>query len=231
MEPSSRVRPIWPNIAWFVAALSGVLAPAVAMVVLFYGLDAQPFVGAGALMLAIALMATGMITGSIDGSFPKGLMRAAATGGCLTLLAVILGSLGTPNVLTFTIAILAASISFAARGALFARSGGNKGWWIAVFVVAGEAAIVLTALAEPGALPAWLLALLPAQWASIALQSALAGAVFGAAWAPLVALLGTAAATLVVVHQWPRKWTYAIMFTTWLALSALVYHQSGAVLA
>jgi hypothetical protein len=123
--------------------------------------------------------------------------------------------------------MIIASFSFAARGKLFARSAGNRGWWIAVFVVAGEAAILITAATKPGALPAWLLVLLPAQWASTAIQTALTGTGTRAAAAPLIALAGTAAATLLVARLWPRRWPYLIMFSTWLALSALVWVRPG----
>jgi hypothetical protein len=102
-----------------------------------------------------------------------------------------------------------------------------RGWWIAVFVVAGEAAILLTASAMPGALPDWLLVLLPAQWASTAIQTALSGTGTRAASSALIALAGTAAATLLVARLWPRRWPYLVMFTAWLGLSALVWYRPG----
>ena len=123
------------------------------------------------------------------------------------------------------LALIIASTSFAARGTLFARSAAQKGWWIAVAVVAGEAAVVATAAAMPGALPGWLLALLPAQWASMAIRSALIGPGTPAAIVALFALGGTAAATLLVARLWPKRWPYLIMFTTWLGFSALVWQQ------
>ncbi|MEM8725022.1 MAG: hypothetical protein AAGE86_05820, partial [Pseudomonadota bacterium] len=88
---------------------------------------------------------------------------------------------------------------------------------------------VATAWAEPAMLPDWLLALLPAQWASMAIQTALTGTGTGtlAAGSALLALAGTAAATLLVVRLWPRRWPYLIMFTAWIGFSALVYHQPG----
>ena len=112
-------------------------------------------------------------------------------------------------------------------GRIVCRSAGEKGWLIAVFVVAGEAAILLTASTMPGALPDWLLALLPAQWASTAIQTALTGTGTRAASSPLFALAGTAAATLFVARLWPRRWPYLVMFTVWLGLSALVWHRPG----
>ena len=83
-----------------------------------------------------------------------------------------------------------------------------------MFVVGGEAAMLLTAWVMPGALPDWLLVLLPAQWASMAIQSAMGGNGILAASSALIALGGTAAATLLVWRLWPRRWPYAIMFTT-----------------
>ena len=122
------------------------------------------------------------------------------------------------------LAFVVASFSFAARGKLFARSAADRGWWIAVFVVAGEAAMLLTAAAMPGVLPGWLLILLPAQWASMAIQTALAGNGTLAASSALLALTGTAAVTLLVARLLPRRWPYALMFSAWLSLSALVWH-------
>jgi uncharacterized membrane protein YccC len=74
-------------------------------------------------------------------------------------------------------------------------------------------------------LPEWLLVLLPAQWANVAIQTALTGTGTLAASAVLLALAGTAAATLLVARLWPRRWPYLIMFTVWLGLSTLVWHQ------
>jgi hypothetical protein len=121
-------------------------------------------------------------------------------------------------------AIVIATLSFAARGALFARSAGDKGWLIAVFVVMGEAAILVTSYTMPDALPDWLLVLLPAQWANIAIQSALSGTGTFAAIPVLLALGGTALSTLLVARLLPRRWPYLIMFTAWLSLSALVWY-------
>ena len=97
-----------------------------------------------------------------------------------------------------------------------------------LFVVLGEASVLLIAFVFPGALPNWFLALLPAQWASIALQTALFGTGTVAALPVLVALAGTAATTLLARRLWLKRWPYLLMFTTWLALSALVYFSWGA---
>lgn len=176
-------------------------------------------------LLAVGLMSVGMIGAAVAGRLWIGVGLAVLTGAGLIVLARALGLPPLPHPLSIGLAVLVASISFAARGTLFARSAGARGWWIAVFVVAGEAAILATAYAMPGALPAWLLVLLPAQWASTAIQTALAGTGTAAASSPLIALAGTAAATLLVARLWPRRWPYLIMFTAWLALSALVWHR------
>lgn len=169
-------------------------------------------------------MAAGMIGAAIAGRLWSGLALALLTGGALVVLAWGLGAASLVHPLATGLALVIASLSFAARGALFARSTGDKGWWIALAVVAGEAAMLLAALASPDAVPRWLLVLLPAQWASMAIHSALTGGGTLAAMAPLLALGGTAAATLLVARLWPRRWPYLVMFTAWLGLSALVWH-------
>ncbi|MGD1953957.1 MAG: hypothetical protein ACFBZ9_01685 [Sphingomonadales bacterium] len=98
---------------------------------------------------------------------------------------------------------------------------------MALFVVAGEAAGLLIASVWPGVLPNWFLARLPAQWASIAIQTALTGTGTVAAMSVLLALAGTAATTLLAARLWLRRWPYLLMFTAWLGLSALVYYSSA----
>jgi hypothetical protein len=211
-----------PVAAWVTAVLAGVAAPALAMLGIA---GPQGFAAVGSSLLALGLMGTGMIAAAAAGRLRVGVLLAMPVGAGLLLLARLLGMPGPAHPLWTGLAVILASLSFAARGTLFARSGGRKGWLIAVLVVAGEAAMLLTAAAKPGAMPDWLLALLPAQWASIALRTALAaGTGQGIAIAALLALGGTAAATLLVVRLWPRRWPYLVMFTTWLALSALVWH-------
>ena len=180
-------------------------------------------VPAAAPILAVGLMGAGMIGAAADGRFSIGILLALVAGAGLLLLAQGLGMPPLQAPLSIALAVAAACISFAARGALFARSAAGKGWLIAVLVVAGEAGILATASARPDALPEWLLALLPAQWASMAIQSALTDTGTRAAKWALLALSGTAAATLLVARLWPRRWPYLVMFTAWLGLSALVY--------
>jgi hypothetical protein len=178
----------------------------------------------GGPIVAVALMGAGMIGAAAAASLRIGVLFALLNGAALLGLGWALGVplLGYP--LPTALAVFIASISFAVRGALFARSTGDKGWWIAVFVVMGEVAILATAMALPDALPPWLLVLLPAQWASVAIQTALAGTSILAAGAALLALAGTAAATQLVASLWPRRWPYLVMFTAWLGFSALLWH-------
>lgn len=209
----------FPRAAWTIAALAGFVIPALALLLL----DSAR--GAAGAVLAVGMMGAGMIAGAIAGRLWVGVALALLAGAGLTGLALALGMPALPIPQEIALALVVASLSFAARGALFARSTGARGWWIALGVVGGEAAMVATAAAEPGALPGWLLALLPAQWATTAIQTALAGSGTLAAAPVLLALGGTAASTLLVAALWPRRWTYAIMFSAWLALSALVYHH------
>lgn len=223
-SPKSEFSLTWPVLAWLTVVLAGAVIPAISLMLLVDPAASEPLAQIGGPILALALMGAGIIGASAAGRFAIGLCLALAVGAALILLAGLLGASPMPSLLPIALVFLIASISFAARGALFATSSAGKGWWIAVFVVAGEAAILLTAIARPGALPDLLLALLPAQWANMAIQNALGGASVLAAIAPLIALGGTAAATALVTYLWPRRWPYLIMFSTWLALSALVWH-------
>ncbi|WP_301751458.1 hypothetical protein [uncultured Erythrobacter sp.] len=219
--------PTWPLLAWLTAGLAGVAAPALAMLLLRNTPATAPIAQVAGPILAVGLMGAGMISAAIAGRLWIGIALALLTEAGLVLLAFALGMPPLAHPVATGLAVIIASTSFAARGTLFARSAANKGWWIAVAVVAGEAAVVATAAAMPDALPGWLLALLPAQWASMAIQSALTGPGTPAAIAALFALGGTGAATLLVAHLWPKRWPYLIMFTTWLGFSALVWHQIG----
>jgi hypothetical protein len=184
-----------------------------------------PLIFVAGTILAVGLMGVGMIGAAAAGSLWVGVLLALLTGAGLIMFARALGMPPLPHPFSTGLAVVIASISFAARGALFARSASDKGWWIAIFVVAGEVSILATALALPEALPDWLLALLPAQWARVAIQTALTGTGTLAASSALFALAGTAAATLLVVWLWPRRWPYLVMFTAWLGFSALVWYR------
>ncbi|MEM7779859.1 MAG: hypothetical protein AAF697_05650 [Pseudomonadota bacterium] len=222
--------PIWPTFAWGTVAAAGIVGPALAMLAVAKMGSPASFESAGSAILAVGLMGSGMIAAAAAGRFLIGVLLAIGVGASLVAL---LGTLGFPtsiNPLPLGAALVVASISFAARGALFARSVASKGWWVAVFVVAGEAAILLTAVVSPGLWPDWLLALLPAQWANLAFRASLTGGHLGPASTTLIALGSTALATLLVAWLWPRRWPYLIMFTTWLAMAALVYNHPGSLL-
>lgn len=207
-----------PLLAWLTAALAGFVAPAGALVMTRDSYASGP-------ILALGMMAAGMIAAAAAGRFAVGVLAALLSGAGLVLLARGLGFPALHDPDGVAIAAIIASVSFAARGALFARSASARGWWIAVAVVAGEAAVLLTAAAMPDAWPGWVLVLLPAQWATLAIQAALTGTGAEVASAALLALGGTAAATMLVAHLWPRRWPYLIMFTTWLGCSALVWDK------
>lgn len=218
--------PAWPFLAWSAVVVAGIAAPVIILLMLAYA--SAPLALVAGPILAVGLMGAGMIAAAADGRLWIGVVLALLTGAGLVVLARGLGMPPLQHPLSAGLALIIAGISFAARGALFARSAGDKGWLIAVFVVGGEAAMLVTASAMPGALPDWLLVLLPAQWASVAITSALTGTGTLASSAVLLALAGTAAATLLVARLWPRRWPYLIMCTTWLGLSALVWNWPAA---
>ncbi len=228
MKSLLRAQPLaWPSLAWLSVALAGVVAPAFAMLLLVCGPAPTSLTLVGGPILAVGLMGAAMIGSAAAGRLWIGIFLALLSGAVLIMLARALDVPPLIHPFSTGLAVIIASISFAARGTLFARSASDKGWLIAVSVVAGEAAILATALALPDALPDWLLVLLPAQWASVAIQTALTGTGTGAASSVLLALAGTAAATLLVAWLWPRRWPYLLMFAAWLGFSALVWHRPG----
>lgn len=200
--------------------------PAVALLVLAATAPDMTRGSAVAPLCAIGMMGAGMIGSALSVHW-RGVVHAAVCGLALALLANTLGLAPLPDPLALTFAIGAASVSFAARGTLFARSGGRRGWWIAVAVLAGEGAMLALTVASPGAVPAWLLALLPAQWASLAVGAAFGVTERGAADAALIALAGTAATTLLAARLWPARWPYLVMFSAWIGFAALVWRATG----
>jgi len=218
-------RPQHLHLAWLAVVLTAVALPIAGMMfAASRGSVAQaPIVGA---ILSVSLMGAGMIGAAASGRLWVGVLVALVTGAGALFVGHGLEVWPVGYPLSLMLVIVIASVSFAVRGALFARSAGDKGWWIALGVVSGEAAMLATASALPGALPDGLLVLLPAQWANVALQNAFTGAGACAGSAVLLALGGTAAATWIVIRLWPRRWPYLIMFTAWLGLSALVWHES-----
>lgn len=209
--------------AWPAVIFAGVVLPAVAMLMLRDATAPATLAPVGGPILAVGLMAIAMIAAAVAGRWWIGVLLALLAGVALIQLARALGMPPLPHPLSTWLAMIIASISFAARGTLFSRSIPRNGWLVALLVVAGEAAMLVVA----SYLPAWLLVLLPAQWASTAIQTALTGMGTGAASSALFALGGTAATTLLVARLWPRRWPYLLMFSAWLGLSALVWYRPG----
>ncbi len=210
---TSRASRAFPK-GWLAAGLAGAVVPALAILLI----ETERLPLRHGPILALGLMGMGMIAAATAARFWVGVALALLTGVGLIGLAQALGMGALPHPLSTGLALLIASLSFAARGTLFTRAHPHHGWLIAVLVVSGEAATLLTAQW----LPTWLLVLLPAQWASAAIQTAITGSGTRAAASVLVALAGTASTTLLVARLLPRRWPYALMFTAWLALSALV---------
>lgn len=215
----------WPAIAWCTTALAGVAVPVLILLVLWAGSSTLAL--ASGPIFTLGLMGVGIISAATAGSFWTGVMLALLNTGCLVVLAIALGMPALRDPVSTGLVMVIASGSFAARGALFSKTLSRRGWLMALFVVAGEASVLLIASILPGFLPYWFLALLPAQWASIAIQTAVSGAGAFAAMPVLLALAGTAATTLLAARLWLQRWPYLLMFTAWLGLSALVYFWSG----
>ena len=207
-------------------ALATIALPVLAMLQLRGVAAPAPLALLGGPLLAVGLMGMGMIAAAA-GRLWIGLALALLTGLGLIQLARALGMPALPHPFSTGLAVIIASISFAARGFLFSRALAARGWLMALFVVSGEAAILITSLTLPTVLPGWLLTLLPAQWATTAIQTALTGTGTRAASSALIALAGTAATTLLVARMLPRRWPYLIMFSAWLGLSVLVWQQPG----
>ena len=212
-------------LAWCTTALVGVAVPVLLTLVL--SAASSPFALASGPIFTLGLMGVGIIAAATAGHFWIGVVLALLNAACLIVLALALGMPALPHPLSTALAMVIASGSFAARGALFAKTLSRRGWLMALFVVAGEASVLLLASVFPGALPQWFLALLPAQWASIALQAALTGTGTFAAMPVLIALAGTAATTMLAARLWLHRWPYLLMFSAWLGLSALVYFWSA----
>ena len=211
----------WPTSAWCTTALVGVVVPVLFMLVLLTGFS--PLALASGPIFTLALMGVGIIAAATAGHFWVGGALALLNAACLLALTLALGMPALAHPISTAVAMVIASASFAARGALFAKTLSTRGWLMALFVVAGEASVLLIVSLFPGALPGWFLALLPAQWASIAIQAAFAGTGTFAALSALIALAGTAATTLLAARFYRQRWPYLLMLTAWLGLSALVY--------
>ncbi len=205
--------------------LAGVAIPVLVLLVLSQ--KSSPLAVVSGPILTLGLMGVGIIAAATAGRFWVGVVLALLNAACLMVLALSLGMQALSHPFSTALAMVIASLSFAARGALFAKTMSDRGWWMALFVVAGEGSVLLIVYAFPGVLPDWFLALLPAQWASIAIQTAITGTGTLAAIPVLIALAGTASTTLLAARVWLRRWPYLLMFTVWLGLSALVYFWYG----
>lgn len=141
--------PAWPLLAWSSVALAGVAAPALAMLLLVKAPGPASLSLVSGPILAVGLMGVGMIAAAAAGRLWIGVVLALVTAAGLIAYAQALGIPSVNHPLSTGLVVIVASLSFAARGSLFARSASDKGWLIAVCVVAGEAAILLTASALP----------------------------------------------------------------------------------
>lgn len=182
-----------------------------------------PLALVGGPILAAGLMGVGTIAAAAAGRMWIGAVLALLTGFALIQCARAMGMPPLPHPFSTGMAVIAGSFSFAALGALLARTAPGRSWRIALLVVAGQAAILCIASAAPGVLPDWLLALVPAQWASTAIQTALTGTGTRAASSALFALAGTAAAMLLAAWLRPRRWPMLLLGMAWLGLAALVW--------
>ena len=186
---------------------------------------------AGGAILTLGLMGVAIIVAATVGAFWVGMLLALLNAALLVVIALALSMSEPLHPLSTGLAMVIAASSFAARGTLFSKTLSRRAWLMALFVVAGEGSVLLIAAAFPGALPDWFLALLPAQWANIAIQTSLTGTLtgagtFAASTSALIALAGTAATTLLAARLYLQRWPYLLMFTAWLSLSALVYFGS-----
>ena len=225
MRLLTSTRPLtWRAPAWSTAVLAGVAVPVLVVLVLWA--KSSSLALAGGPIFTLGLMGVGIIAAATAGNFWIGVLLALLNAACLIVLALALGMPALPHPFSTGLALVIASLSFAARGALFAKTMSRRGWLMALFVVAGEGSVLLIVSTLPGVLPDWFLALLPAQWASIAIQTSLTGTGTLAATPVLIALAGTAATTLLAARYWLHRWAYLLMFTAWLSLSALVYFWS-----
>lgn len=226
MRLLTSTRPLtWQAPAWCATAVAGIAVPVLLMLEL--SAASSPLASASGPIFTLGLMGVGIIAAATAGHFWIGVRLALLNAAGLLVLAFALGMPALAHPFSTGLAMVIASGSFAARGALFAKTLSHRGWLMALFVVAGEASVLFIAYTWPGVLPDWFLALLPAQWASIAIQTALTGTGTFAAMPVLIALAGTAATTLLAARLWLHRWPYLLMFTAWLGLSALVYFWSA----
>ena len=127
----------WQTGAWCTTTLAGVVVPVLSMSVLL--LVFSPEALASGPVFTLALMGVAIIAAATAGSFWVGGALALLNAACLFALALLLGMPAVAHPLSAILAMVIASGSFAARGALFATTMSHRGWLMALFVVAGEA--------------------------------------------------------------------------------------------
>ena len=129
MKPLSHAQPLaWPFLAWLAAALAGVVAPTLAMLMLVNAPGPAPLALTGGPILAVGLMGVGMIAAAAARRLWIGVLLALLTGAGLMILARALGMPPPPHPFSTGLAVVVASVSFAARGTLFARTAADAAY-------------------------------------------------------------------------------------------------------
>lgn len=218
-QPTAR-----PLLAWLIVALVGVAIPALALLLLVDAPAPAPLALVGGPILAAGLMGTAMIAAAIGGRVWIGALPGVLAAVGLIYLAKALGMPPLPHPFSTGLAVIVTSFSFASLGKFLARVSSAGAWRAAAALTIGQAAVLLVAAALPGLLPDWLLALVPGQWGSVAIQTALTGTGTRAASSTLIALAGIAFALLLAARGRPRgRWRAGALTVIWIGLSALVW--------
>ncbi|WP_237438363.1 hypothetical protein [Alteraurantiacibacter buctensis] len=216
--------PARPLLAWLSVALAGIAVPAVALLLQVDAPAPAPLALVGGPILAVGLMGTAMIAAAIGGRLWAGALLALLTGVGLIYLAKALGMPPLPHPFSTGLAVIVTSFGFAAMGKFLARVSSARAWMTAAGLTAGQALVLLIAAAAPGLFPDWLLALVPAQWASVSIQTALTGTGTRAASSALITLSGSA--VVLLLAAWLRRrpgWCVPVLLAAWIALAALVW--------
>ncbi|MXO72826.1 hypothetical protein GRI99_14430 [Altererythrobacter buctensis] len=204
--------------------MAGIAVPAVALLLQVDAPAPAPLALVGGPILAVGLMGTAMIAAAIGGRLWAGALLALLTGVGLIYLAKALGMPPLPHPFSTGLAVIVTSFGFAAMGKFLARVSSARAWMTAAGLTAGQALVLLIAAAAPGLFPDWLLALVPAQWASVSIQTALTGTGTRAASSALITLSGSA--VVLLLAAWLRRrpgWCVPVLLAAWIALAALVW--------